>query len=571
MQNNIIKVDWRPTFFTLSFPYNKILVDAIKEHLPIKSFDYATKEWKVPELAVKTLDRVIGVQLDYSPTALKRKQFVDNAIDKLVDCKFQEDGWDDYYNDEHGLEFRTYQKQGVAFLSMAKKAILADDMGLGKTLQSIKALRNLDTKRNLILCPATLQWNWKNELEKHFGIESVIITGTADKRYKLWQQAAGEEGFYIMSYDLLRFDINIMPLHWDAIIADEAVYLKSAKAQRTKNAMRLESNVKIALSGMPVETKLEDFFSIFKWVRPELSIDYVDNKGNDRSVQVFEKRYCTKDFFNNIVGYKNMEELHLYTSPFILRREKKSVLTELPDKVYTEFQLELTPDARKAYDAIKNESIQWLQENTGNVWHRHNDNSLFHLVTKLLQFLENPATLGFDKVRNEKLEWLKDIYYNHHNKIVVFVNYLETVETLAREFNTHYIIKGDVDKKQRVDLVEEFNTLPSGMFVLTDAGRFGLNMTGVDTVVNYGYNYNPASVRQREDRLHRIGQLNKVQVLNPYILRTLDAKMFEIANKRLAEATNFMNESRDTFMIDRNSQIGFSEKEILDMLRDEKN
>ena len=544
MTLSIINVDYekKDKQFVLTFPYDKDLISKVKEKLPLKVFKYQpVVGWYIPQLAVSTIGRLSSsVKLEWSSIAIEKKNWIEKSIQKLISYKFSDGEGLEIFSS--GPEYRTYQKAGIQFLMVAKRAILADDMGLGKTVQSLQAIINLGTKKNLIICPATLKWNWYNELQKHFGIEPIIVDGTYSNRKKIWDSVSEEtkECFYIVSYDTVRYDTDIIPSRWDSIIADEAVYLKNPKAQRTIAAKRLESEVKIALSGMPLEIALEDFHSIFQWVRPELSISGESKNGDDISQLMFESRYCVRNHFKMITGYKNLDELHSYTSPFILRREKSKVLTELPDKQYTEYPLELSQSATKAYEAINKDFIQWLQEQTGNVW-KHG--GPMTILQKHLQFLEMPSGLGFDKIPSVKLEWLRDTYDSLNGKMVVFVNYLNTVHTLKKEFDTKFVISGEVPDKERVSLVDKFNEAEKGIFILTDAGRFGLNMTGASVIVNYGYNFNPASIVQRENRLHRIGQKSVVHVLNPFIKNTVDEKVMRIANGRLKESLKFMENS----------------------------
>ena len=544
MTLSIINVDYekKDKQFVLTFPYDKDLISKVKEKLPLKVFKYQpVVGWYIPQLAVSTIGRLSSsVKLEWSSIAIEKKNWIEKSIQKLISYKFSDGEGLEIFSS--GPEYRTYQKAGIQFLMVAKRAILADDMGLGKTVQSLQAIINLSTKKNLIICPATLKWNWYNELQKHFGIEPIIVDGTYSNRKKIWDSVSEEtkECFYIVSYDTVRYDTDIIPSRWDSIIADEAVYLKNPKAQRTIAVKRLESEVKIALSGMPLEIALEDFHSIFQWVRPELSISGKSKNGDDISQLMFESRYCVRNHFKMITRYKNLDELHSYTSPFILRREKSKVLTELPDKQYTEYPLELSQSATKAYEAINKDFIQWLQEQTGNVW-KHG--GPMTILQKHLQFLEMPSGLGFDKIPSVKLEWLRDTYDSLNGKMVVFVNYLNTVHTLKKEFDTKFVISGEVPDKERVSLVDKFNEAEKGIFILTDAGRFGLNMTGASVIVNYGYNFNPASIVQRENRLHRIGQKSVVHVLNPFIKNTVDEKVMRIANGRLKESLKFMENS----------------------------
>ena len=509
--------------FELTFPFNKTDLSIVKG-LPVRTYDKKERKWNVPELVVETLDNQKG--LHWEKSAIDRKNFIKKALKLLIKNKFTYEINTEVDKGAKEAYLRPYQQIGVNFLALAKKAILADDMGLGKTIQAIQALIDLDVKRTLIICPATLKLNWKNEFIKHFEMESIIVEGNSEKRKSIWADKG--DGFYITNYDILLRDWQDIPKKWDAIICDEAVYLKNYKAQRTKLSKKLVSDVKIALSGMPIENNLMEFYSIFEWVRPNIL----------PSFSRFKQRYIDYDFSGEIKGYKNLHELHTITSPYILRREKNKVLTDLPPKIYSDFPLELDYKTEKAYVAICKEFLDWLRNETGANW----QSSVLVNLIRLRQFVEFPQNVGFDNLPSVKMNWLKDTYSNL-DKIVVFVNFKNSVELLREEFKTKFIITGDTPVKDRVPLVDEFNLADKGMFILTDAGKFGLNITGSSYVTNLGYSYNPATMLQREDRLHRIGQKNTVNVINPYIVSTIDQGIRSVYMRRMAEAKSFMDGS----------------------------
>lgn len=511
----MISVTYNKPNFVLSFDYNKKDLNAVRG-LPVREWNKDKKYWTVPELVVHTLDDIPNLNWDFG--AQKVRDTIKASILKLVDFKFA-----DNENTEGYL--RPYQQTGVDFLCNAKKAILADDMGLGKSIQALQTLLSLDTERNLIICPATLKLNWANEFRKHFGIEPIIISGNAKQRKELWDS---DERYFIANYDILTRDWMVMPKNWDAVVCDEAVYLKNHSAQRTKLVKKLKSGVKIALSGMPIENQLLDLHSILDWVRPEIV----------PSLFRFKGRYIEYGWDGGIQGYKNLEELHLLTSPFILRRKKENVLKDLPPKIHTDFPLEMDDKTAKAYKAIVNEFIQWLNEETGKNWHA----SVLEKMIRLRQFVEFPEIVGFDNLPNIKLQWLKDAYQNV-GKMVVFTYFRGSVELLQQEFNTEYVLTGSTPQEERVPMVDRFNEADSGMFILTDAGKFGLNITGANHIANFGYFYNPATMIQREDRLHRIGQKNTVNVMNPYIINTIDEGIRAVFLKREASANDFMDGS----------------------------
>jgi SNF2 family DNA or RNA helicase len=514
----VIEVSYQKPNFILQFPYAPQSEDLkVVRLLPVRQWVKKKKIWTVPELAVATIENI--PRSHWTEEAIKRGVQIKKAILELVDYKFQS-------NNHNGHDYlRPYQHTGVDFLTHAKKALLADDMGLGKSLQAIQTLINLQTESNLILCPATLKLNWHNEFQKHFGIEPVVVSGKKKERLELWNSG---NPFVIANYDILSRDWNDIPKKWDAVVCDEAVYLKTHKAMRTKLVKKLKSDVRIGLSGMPMENNLMEFHSILEWIRPEVLPIY--NR--------FKYRYIDFGWDGKISGYKNLEELHLLTSPYILRRKKEDVLKELPPKIHTDFPLELDKKAKEAYLALCNEFWEWLREQTGkNIY-----SSALEKMIRLRQFVEFPEIIGFDALANVKLEWLKDIY-SDVDKLVVFTYFRGSVDRLAKEFNTDYILTGGTPTDQRIEIVDKFNAADKGMFILTDAGKFGINITGCSNVAQYGLYYNPATMVQREDRLHRFGQKNTVHVMTPYIARTIDEGIRKIFHKRGQEAADFMDGS----------------------------
>ncbi|MEK6860798.1 MAG: DEAD/DEAH box helicase [Nanoarchaeota archaeon] len=509
----MIFIDFEKPDFVLSFSGNEFELDLhVVRNLPVREFIKKRRLWIVPGLAVKTIENLRG---EWSPAALNAKKTITNNLLQLVDYKFQSNG-------ESNSKLRTYQKIGVNFLVHAKKSLLSDDMGLGKTIQAISALEEMGTQRNLILCPASLKWNWANEFKKHFNIIPTIINGSKKERAELW---LSDNKYIVANYDLLSYDWNEMSQQWDAIIADEAVYLKTHSSRRTKLAKKLKSDIRIALSGLPIENNLMDFHSIMEWVRPGILPSY--NR--------FKYRYCKFDYFGKLSGYQNLTELHLLTSPFVLRRKKEDVLTELPPKIYTDCPLELSSSARKAYNALSDDFVQWLRAQPGVT----PPSSVLEKLIRMRQFVEFPSIIGFD-IPSIKLGWVKELVEGV-DKLVVFSYFRDSVELLKNNLKAKYVLTGDTPIEDRVNLIEKFNLEDKGILICSDAGRFGLNITGSDNIVHFGNFFNPAVMVQREDRLHRIGQKNVVKVFNPYIMDTLDEGIRNIFMARKAEADDFMS------------------------------
>ncbi len=509
-----IRIDYNSPFFVLDFPYNEGDLKHVQD-LPIRGWDKPKKVWTVPRLASRTLE-----QLDtaiWTEKAKTAKSMVEATILKLVDLKFQEGVSD-------GL-LRPYQTVGVEFLTFAKKGLLADDMGLGKSIQAIKAAMSVPAEKVLVLCPASLKWKWADEFKKHFNIDAFVVSGSKAERRVVWKSDAK---FIIANYDLLhpRHDWDDMPHKWDVIIADEAVYLKNPKSMRTKRALKLEAEYKFALSGMYIENSLTEFFSIMRFIRPEVvSANYWK----------FLKRYCDLDWSGKVIGAnkEKLPELHALTSPFVLRRTKLEKLSELPPKIYTHVPLEMSPAEKTAYAKLSSEFKAWVESGS-----KEEHKTVGSATLDVRYFVEGIYKDRSNKMPKTKLEWLTSLY-EEVDKLVVFTFFERSASKLRKHFDTPFYISGK-EKNDRFAVVKDFNKAKRGILVTTDAGKFGLDMVGADTLVHYGYVHNPGTMIQREDRLWRMGQLKTVNIMLPYLRGTIDEGIQSVYNQRLAESNNFM-------------------------------
>ena len=510
----MIRIDYNSPFFILDFPYNEGELKLVQD-LPVRTWNPHSKLWKVPRLASKSLEQLTGCT--WTDKAKLAKQNVEDTILKLVDLKFQE-------GESDGL-LRPYQTVGVEFLTFAKKGLLADDMGLGKSIQAIKAALNVSADKVLVLCPASLKWKWVDEFKKHFNIDAFVVAGKKEERRAVWKS---DTRFIIANYELLlpQHDWDDMPHEWDVIIADEAVYLKNPKAQRTKRALRLQAEYKFALSGMYIENSLLEFFSIMRFVRPEVLTS---------NIHSFTKRYCNVDWNGKIISTKKekLPELHALTSPFVLRRTKLEKLKELPPKIYTPIPLEMSKKETKAYVKLSREFKKWVEGGS-----KEEHKTIGSATLDVRYFVE--GMYGDIKTKTKR-QWLEELY-NDVDKLVVFTFFEKSARMLKKYFDTPYYISGK-EKNNRFEVVKDFNKAKKGILVSTDAGKFGLDMVGADTLVHYGYVHNPGTMIQREDRLWRMGQEKTVNVLLPYLIGTIDEGIQKVYNTRLAESTNFMEGS----------------------------
>ncbi|MBI2020099.1 DEAD/DEAH box helicase [Candidatus Daviesbacteria bacterium] len=495
----MISISYEKPNFILSFPYNEEDLRLVRS-LSVREWDKKQKVWKVYHLAIKSLEELNNTV--WSKEALVAKETINRILSKCIDFQFKK-------GEARGF-LRPYQSAGISYLAFVNRGFLNDEMGLGKTVQVIQTLLDLDCRKSLILCSATLKRNWENEFLKHFNIQPLVITGNAEERKELWNS---DNKFLIANYDLLNRDWGIIPKKWDAIICDEVMHLKNHAATRTKLAKKLISKVRIPLSGTLFEKNIFEFHSVLDWAIPGLLPPFYR----------YKYRYCVFDFNGKVIDYKKdkLTELYTLTAPFILRRTKDKVLTELPPKIYNYVPLDLDEMQKEAYKAIASEFIEWLRKQTGTNWGL---NALQKRI-KLRQFVEFADIINL-KVPNPKLDWLDEMY-EATNKMVVFSFFDESIKRLQKHFNTKYYISGSVDADKRVGIIDEFNAEEKAILVSTDAGKYGVNITGADTIVHFGSVDNPATMMQREDRLHRFGQKSIVNVYNPYYVGTIDEGMMK--------------------------------------------
>ncbi|WP_240041117.1 DEAD/DEAH box helicase [Paenibacillus ginsengarvi] len=423
---------------------------------------------------------------------------------------------------------RDYQKYGYGWMRTVAHyrfgGILADDMGLGKTVQSIaflvSMLPDIRSRRQpaLIVAPASLVYNWQNELHKFApGVRAVIADGTKPEREKLIRDA-GQADVIITSYPLLRKDIaSYAGQEYHTLLLDEAQAFKNYTTQTAQAVKRLRADYRFALTGTPIENSLEELWSIFEAVFPGL----------------FPAR---KAF-----GEMPRETIAKRIRPFMLRRVKGDVLKELPDKIETLQTSELLTEQKKLYLAylakLRHETVKHLNEES---FYRNRIQILAGL-TRLRQLCCHPALFveGYTG-SSGKFEQLLDIVEECRSsgrRALIFSQFTEMLSLIAREFGAagipFFYLDGQTPAAERVQLCSRFNEGEKEMFLISlKAGGTGLNLTGADTVILYDLWWNPAVEQQAADRAHRIGQKKVVHLIRLLSQGTVEEKMFELQQKK---------------------------------------
>jgi superfamily II DNA or RNA helicase len=447
---------------------------------------------------------------------------------KLLDNMRNPDNLDFPVPDGLAPVLRDYQKYGFQWLKTLAHyrfgGILADDMGLGKTLQSIafivSVLPEIRSRQMpaIIVCPASLAYNWFNELNKFAPeIRAVIADGDKNERSAILKNVSAAD-VVITSYPLLRRDIELYAKQsFHTLILDEAQAFKNHATQTAQAVKEIQARYRFALTGTPVENAIEELWSIFDAVFPEL----------------FQGRRA----FNELTR----ENVAKRVRPFILRRLKTNVLKELPEKIESLQASELLPDQKKLYVAylamLQKETLKHLNEDGFN----KNRIKILAGITRLRQLCCHPALFVEDyKGSSAKFEQLMEIVEECRSagkRMLVFSQFTEMLGLIGRELAyqgvSYFYLDGKTPPSERVELCGKFNEGERDLFLISlKAGGTGLNLTGADTVILYDLWWNPAVEQQAADRAHRMGQKNVVQVIRLVTQGTVEDKMYELQQRK---------------------------------------
>ncbi|MEI9913002.1 MAG: DEAD/DEAH box helicase [Bacteroidota bacterium] len=441
---------------------------------------------------------------------------------------------------------RHYQERGYSWLyknaQLGLGSLLADDMGLGKTLQVITALQKfkeegvLKNKSALVIAPATLLSNWKSEIERF----APVLTAT------IFHGAARDADFkntdvVITTYGISRTENERLSKQpWYALIIDEAQNIKNAETAQTKAVKKIKANIKIAMSGTPVENRLMEYWSIFDFANP----GYLGN------TTWFNDEYAKPIELNQ--DKKRLEKFKQITSPFIMRRVKtdKAVISDLPDKIENNQICNLSKEQAALYKSITKDMMEEV-ENAEGISRRG-------LILKLLTILKQVCNHPLQYLKNDTevkpeqsgkmmllLQLLESIYETGE-KVLIFSQYREMGDLLRTVIYEHFGKKalqlhGGCTRKERDEMVKSFQSNPlSDTFILSlKAGGTGLNLTAGNHVIHYDLWWNPAAEAQATDRAFRIGQQKNVMVHRMITKGTLEEKIDDMlrSKKQLANLT----------------------------------
>lgn len=463
------------------------------------------------------------------------EELVDEAAEAKVDKKWQEHlqqiekrrQFTPVLPTTLQAELRDYQLDGFNYLSRLTNwgigACLADDMGLGKTVQAIALLvEQAANGVSLVVAPTSVCFNWVEELNKFAPSLNVYLMHNENERLQLTEKL-GAMDVLVCSYNLLHQDgAGLNTKEWNLVILDEAQAIKNHSTKRFKAACELNSQRRVILSGTPIENHLGELWSLFRFLNPGLL----------GSIDKFQKKFITPISNHNQLAKQTLKNL---VHPYILRRTKTQVLSELPPKIEQSIYIEPSSEELAFYEAIR----QRAMDNLAKLSTAENKRfSILAEITRLRQACCHSSLVDENiKLENSKLaaflELVQELIENKH-KVLVFsqyVRYLEIVQQTLRENDiTYQYIDGAVPINQRKAAVAEFQSGKGGdVFLISlKAGGTGLNLTAADYVIILDPWWNPAVEDQAADRAHRMGQQRPVTVYRLIMKNSIEEKIIHM-------------------------------------------
>ena len=460
------------------------------------------------------------------------------------------------YNDEKldnllKVNLYPYQKEGIRFAAKAGKAIIADEMGLGKTIQAIGTAELLRKEgligSVLVLCPTSLKYQWRSEIKKFTNAEVFVIEGSHLKRKEAYNRP---EPYKIISYNSAANDIKILgSLQTDMLIMDEVQRLKNWNTQISRAARKIESDYSVILSGTPLENKLDELYSI---------VEFVDNF-RLAPYYLFKDKHIITDETGKVLGYKNLNDIGKKLSDILIRRRKKDVKLQMPERSDKNLFIPMTNEQKGMHQEWQNQVrllvLKWRK------MHFLSDKDRKRLLLFLSQmrmvcdssYILDQKT-RYDTKVDECVNIISDIISEEGEKVVVFSQWERMTRLIAKELEKKEIgfeyLHGGVPSEKRKNLVDNFMNEPSSrVFLSTDAGSTGLNLQSAATIINIDLPWNPAVLEQRIGRIYRLGQQNNIQVINLVTPYSIEEEMLGKLRFKTSMFEGVLDDGEDSVFI----------------------
>ncbi len=456
-----------------------------------------------------------------------------------------------------------YQQHGVLFAVKAGRCLIADEMGLGKTIQALGAAELMKREQNirniLVICPTTLKYQWQSEIHKFASSTVKVIEGAPHIRTKFY---TGEEQYKIVSYHTACRDIEaINDAEYDLVILDEAQRIKNWKTKLAQATKKIKSPYSFVLTGTPLENKLEDLYSIMQIIDPYKLGPYYR----------FLHHHQITDETGKVVGYQHLHEVGDKISDIVVRRLKHEVMAQLPermDKVLFVPMTEKQLDRYIEYAEMVNKLVyKWRRFGFLSEPDRQKlmiGLNCMRMLCDSTYILDQDYENRHDTKIEELMNILDELFENSGEKVVIFSQWMRMNHLVAKELDARGVpfefLHGSIPSEKRKDLFDRFNNDPDcRVFLSTDAGSTGLNLQSASIIINLDLPWNPAVLEQRIARVHRIGQQNKVSVINFVANNTIEHRMLMVLDFKSALSQGILDGGEDVIFMDTDSFSKFME------------
>ncbi len=542
------------------------LLFSIKEGLGISEEEVLQGHAPIPKYRALFLDSIANEAAERGASPLSRSRDFKAIISSFV-------GEDSIAPVPESLDkvLRDYQKTGYRWLGLLKRngfgGILADDMGLGKTIQVLALLLSVKNENkekgirngcSLIVCPASLVYNWQHEIKKFTpSLNCELAIGIKPDRVRVTSEIEEEKtDVIITSYDLLRRDVSLYKyLHFDTMIIDEAQFIKNPGTLGSKAVKSIKASFKVALTGTPIENRLSELWSIFEYCMPGYLFSY--------------KAFHDRIEVPAVQDGDEMAMAHLkrMIAPFVLRRVKKDVLKDLPDKLEENIVARMTQEQGQLYRAHLQRIKLFVGSKSDEEFKRERIAILSEL-TRLRQLCCDPGLIyegykGGSAKADLCVEMIQAAAESGH-KVLLFSQFTSMLDRLVKLLGkagiSYYLLTGATKKEDRIRMVDAFQEDDTKVFCISlKAGGTGLNLTAADIVIHFDHWWNVAVENQATDRAHRIGQKNVVTVYRLIMKDTIEERIIRLQNRKKELADQ---------LLDGDSMAGtsFSKEELLELL-----
>lgn len=532
------------TYISLEKNSSLDFLENLTDNIEIEDENVEENSIKLPIYRALYLEKIFK---NMPNTNIQKNEYYKNMISQIEDRQID---LSTKIPPKLNAELRTYQKIGYKWLRTLEQykmgGILADDMGLGKTIQLLAVILSYvqknkgNVKPSIIICPSSLALNWYNEIQKFTStLKALVISGDYLERKRKIEEI-GKYQVIITSYDSLKRDIDLYKNYcFKYVVADEAQYIKNNNTKNSKAIKTINAETKFALTGTPIENSLSELWSIFDFIMPGYLYKY----------KKFKELYETP-----IIKEQNedvMNKLKKQIEPFVLRRTKGEVLTELPDKTVTILNNEMSEEQYNIYISYMAQARKEIMSQIDINGFEKSQIKILSLLMRLRQICCHPKLFlreyeGESSKLNQCIEIIQDAVLGGH-KILLFSSYtsmFEIIEEKLKNIGVKYLkLTGQTKVGERIELVDKFNTDENiKVFLISlKAGGTGLNLTGADMVIHYDPWWNLSAENQATDRTYRIGQKRNVQVYKLITKNSIEEKIYELQQKKAKLIDNMLS------------------------------